>query len=232
MRWSAADVRGTAASVAPWWSLLTSGVPPDTAAALCPPEVAPFLGDAEIKGFGSADVEGALSALSSVARVLAARGYAMPSQTGAVAGIFAGDGGVPKRPVAVAEVSECGVAGDVQRTRKHHGRIWQALCLWPAEVVEALGAEGHPVFAGACGENVLLRGVDWRDVRPGARMRIGTVLAEVSLPTIPCKQIRPFFTGSAVRRIDHDRHPGWSRWYAMVIEPGRIALGDTVEVEP
>jgi MOSC domain-containing protein YiiM len=30
--------------------------------------------------------------------------------------------------------------------------------------------------------------------------------------------------------MSHERHPGWSRWYAAVREPGVIRPGDPVEV--
>lgn len=229
--WSAADVRGTAAAIAPWWALLTTGVPEDLAASVRPPQIEPFLAAAN-RSFGVEEVEAALAALSRVGRELAASGYATPSQSGRVAGVFVGDGGVPKCSVDGATVTAGGLEGDRQSTRKHHGRPWQALCLWSAEVVETLTSEGHPVFPGACGENLLLERIDWATIRPGARIRVGTVLAEVSLPSIPCKQIRPFFTGAAIRRVDHDRHPGSSRWYACVVRPGHVAVGDAVVVEP
>ena len=221
--WSAADIRGTAAAIPPWWELLTAGVPP---------EVVARLGPAAGQPASAHEVEAALAALSRAGRALAAHGYAMPRQQGRVAGVFLGDGGVPKRAVSAAEVGSDGVAGDRQSTRKHHGRVWQALCLWSADVVQALVAEGHPIFPGACGENLLLSGIEWAALRPGARIQIGTVLAEVSMPTIPCKQIRPFFTGGAIKRIDNDRHPGSSRWYASVVSPGHVAVDDAVVVEP
>ena len=234
MKWSAADLRGTAASVEQWWALLTDGVPPAVAEAVRPPQIAPFLSPAPVeKGLPDvAAVEAALTGLSNAGRALADLGYVAKHHTGTVAGVFRNDGGVPKLPVASAEVAASGVVGDRQSTRKYHGRIWQALCLWSADVVAELQAEGHPVFPGACGENLSLAGVEWSALRAGTRLRIGTVLAELSIPTDPCRQIRPFFTGAAIRRIDHYRHAGSARWYATVLEPGRCAAGDAVEVEP
>ena len=230
MRWSAADVRGTAASIRPWWALLTADLPAGAVARLRPAEIEPFLADTPpVADMDS--VEAALRALSVAARRLAAGDFAVAPQTGTVAGIFRGDSGLPKQPAESAEVTVDGLIGDRQRTRKHHGRVWQALCLWSAEVVDTLRGEGHPVFAGACGENLLLSGIDWQVLRPGLRLRIGSAVAEVSLPTIPCKQIRPYFTAAAIRRIDHDRHPGSSRWYATVVQPGHVALGDPISLE-
>ena len=228
MRWSAADLRGTVAVLDEWWALLTAGVPESVAQAHRP-------GALDQVGTASPDVdqvESVLAALSGAGRELAALGYATKPQRGAIAGVFLGDGGVPKQSVGSAEVTVAGLFGDRQRTRKYHGRVWQALCLWSAEVVADLQAEGHPVFAGACGENLSLTGLDWSGLRAGTRMRVGTALIELSLPTDPCRQIKPFFAGGAVRRIDHHGYPGAARWYATVLEPGDVATGDVVDVEP
>ena len=78
-------------------------------------------------------------------------------------------GGVPKLPVDEAVIDLRGVVGDVQKTQRHHGRPWQALCLWSKEKVDLLAAEGHPITYGAAGENVSVTGIDWADVRPGVR---------------------------------------------------------------
>lgn len=235
VKWSNADLKGTATSVEQWWTLLTEGVPPAVAAALLPPEIAQFLPGPHASAERPVTVdavEAVLVALSRAGRTLADLGYVTKQHTGSVAGVFHSDGGVPKSPVASAAVTASGVVGDRQSTRKYHGRVWQALCLWSADVVADLQAEGHPVFPGACGENLSVTGVDWSALRPGTRLRIGTVLAELSIPTDPCRQIRPFFADAAIRRIDHYRHAGSARWYATVVQPGRVAVGDRVEVEP
>jgi hypothetical protein len=48
--------------------------------------------------------------------------------------------------------------------------------------------------------------------------------------TTPCRTIAPFFAGGAFKRIDGERHPGWSRWYAAVERPGPVRPGDVVHV--
>ena len=229
MRWSVADVRGTVAVLDEWWALLTAGVPGDIALELRPAELDAVASEAAPV---AAEVEAGLAALSRAGRRLAGMGYATKPHAGSVAGLFVGDGGVPKHAVDAVEVTRSGLVGDRQRTRKYHGRVWQAVCLWSAEVVADLQAEGHPVFAGACGENLSLLGVGWPNLRAGTRMRVGTTLLELSLPTEPCRQIRRFFIDGGMRRVDHSRHPGAARWYATVLEPGTVAMDDTVEVEP
>jgi MOSC domain-containing protein YiiM len=176
-------------------------------------------------------VHDAIHRLRELGRILHTAGAGVATQTGSVAQLNAGGGGVPKQPVLMADVGRRGLLGDRQGNRKHHGRPFQALCLWSAEVVDALAAEGHPIHAGAAGENVTIVGLDWTTLRPGARVRIGTVLCELSAWATPCRKIDRFFVGRS-ERIGHDRHPGWARVYAWVLEPGVVITGDEVVVEP
>ena len=159
-------------------------------------------------------------------------GDAAPTQHGVVTQLNRSGGGVPKTPVHTVTVGWRGLAGDVQATRVHHGRPWQALCLWSAEVVDALAEEGHPVTPGAAGENVTIRGVDWSTLHGGTIVELGAVRCQLSAPTTPCRKIRRWFRDGDIARIDHDREPGWSRWYAAVLQPGSLTTGDAVVVEP
>lgn len=162
---------------------------------------------------------------------------AIPLATpGIVASLNAGSGGVPKHAVDRVEVDFSGLVGDVQATRKHHGRPFQALSLWSAEVIDALNAEGHSLHPGAAGENITVSGVDWSLVRPGTRLRIGTVMCDVSSYAVPCKQLAHLFVDRNFGRIHHDRDrengEATCRVYATVITPGTIRTGDPVALAP
>jgi MOSC domain-containing protein YiiM len=170
--------------------------------------------------------------LSDVGRGIHALGAGAPRQVGAVAQINVSRGGVPKHPIDEADVGPRGLVGDRQAARQHHGRPLQALCLWETEVIDALRAEGHPIGPGLAGENLTLTGLDWATVRPGVQLRIGTVLAEISAYATPCKKNAGWFADGDFTRMDHDRHPGWSRTYAWVRQPGVVRTGDAVVVEP
>jgi MOSC domain-containing protein YiiM len=149
---------------------------------------------------------------------------------GAVAGLFRSDGGVPKLPIDEAVVGWRGVTGDRQAARVHHGRVWQALCLWSLDVVEALQAEGHPIEPGQAGENISIRGLDWAALRPGTLLHIGDVTVELSAYATPCKKNAAWFVAGDFDRMSHDRHPGTSRLYASVLETGTVRPGDPVTV--
>lgn len=177
-------------------------------------------------------IHDAVHHLSEAGRGLVALGAGAPTQTGAVAQLNRSDGGVPKLPVDAVDVDHRGLVGDRQAARQHHGRPFQALCLWSAEVIEALQAEGHPIGPGRAGENVTIAGIDWTTIRSGVQLRIGDVLAEISAWSTPCWKNAGWFIDGDIDRMDHAHHPGWSRAYAWVRRPGTIRTGDPVVVEP
>jgi MOSC domain-containing protein YiiM len=170
--------------------------------------------------------------LRDVGRGLHALGAGAPTQRGRVVQVSASGGGVPKQPLAVATVDRHGVAGDVQADRRHHGKPLQALSLWSQDVIDDLRAEGHTPYPGGAGENVTVAGIDWTTIRPGVRLRVGTVAAEISAFATPCTKNAQWFSDRDFRRIDHARAPGRSRAYAWVDTPGEIRAGDDVVVEP
>jgi MOSC domain-containing protein YiiM len=145
-----------------------------------------------------------------------------------VASINVSGGGVPKRPIASAAVTAEGVEGDRQRHTDIHGGPERAVCLFSLERIAALRGEGHPIAPGTTGENLTLAGLDWDAVRPGRRLQAGTLRLEVTAYAEPCVTIRDSFRDGAVSCIAQARHPGWSRVYARVLEPGRVAVGDPV----
>jgi MOSC domain-containing protein YiiM len=171
--------------------------------------------------------------LHDVGRIRARLGDGVPTQTGSVAQLNVSGGGVPKQSVGEAKVTTAGMSGDHQNDRVHHGRGFQALCLYSKDVIDALNAEGHPIYPGAAGENITVEGIDWASLRPGAVILIGDELKiELSSYATPCAKNAPWFVDREFRRMLHDTHPGWSRIYATVLEPGRVHTGDQVVVEP
>ncbi len=148
---------------------------------------------------------------------------------GTVVSINVSQGGVPKRPVAGAQLGPSGLAGDAQRW-VHHGGPLRAVCLWSLERIEALRAEGHRLEPGAAGENLTLSGIDWERVSPGVELRVGEVRLRVTEYTRPCRKIAACFVGEDFERISQARCPGWSRVYASVVGGGAVRTGDPVEL--
>ena len=176
------------------------------------------------------------AALSGATPTLRALGHIPSPQTGTLVQLNSSQGGVPKTAVDSAYIGWKGLEGDRQATRKHHGRPFQALSLWSAEVMETLRSEGHHVVPGSAGENITVSGISWNDVRPGTRMRIGEVLCDISSYAVPCKQLAELFVDRDFNRIHHDRDlenkTASCRVYATVVERGNVSPGDPITFEP
>jgi MOSC domain-containing protein YiiM len=147
--------------------------------------------------------------------------------------INASKGGVPKHGLVEAHLAELGVEEDAHHNTKVHGGPDRGLCLYSLEKILALQGERHPIFPGAIGENLTIVGLDWERLEPGARLRVGDqVLIEITGYTRPCRKIVPYFLNGDVERVSQQQHPGWSRLYAKVINPGLVRVGDRVEFVP
>ena len=123
-----------------------------------------------------------------------------------------------------------GIVGDIQADPEHHGGIDQAVCLYSVEIIEALQAEGHPISAGSTGENLTISGLDWDQITPGKRIKVGQTLIETTDYTTPCSKITGSFSDGRSARIHATTHPGWGRMYAKVLISGSVHVGDDVEV--
>lgn len=142
-------------------------------------------------------------------------------------------GGVPKLARAAAFVGGEGVEGDRQANLQVHGGPDRAVCLYALERIQALQAEGHPIFPGAIGENLTLTGLDWDKITPGIILHIGESLKlEITKYTTPCKTITAAFCEGDYGRVSQSNYPGWSRVYARVLNPGLIRPGDLVSILP
>ncbi|HKV43458.1 MAG TPA: MOSC domain-containing protein [bacterium] len=150
------------------------------------------------------------------------------STRGIVRQINVSRGGVPKRPVPSAHVGTAGIEGDGHNDPRHGGPD-AAVCVYSIEAIQRVAAEGHPIAPGTAGENLTVEGLDWSRATPGARLRCGDVVLEVTRYTTPCRTIRGSFRDGVFDRIHHQHHPGDARVYARVLATGTIAVGETIE---
>ena len=146
---------------------------------------------------------------------------------GKVVGIQASTNSVPKTSIAHGIVNYDGLDGDRQMARTHHGRPWQALCIWSDEVIAQHANAGHPIARGSTGENITLSEIDWSKVRPGATLEFGSVKTQVTGYAIPCKKNARWFSDGDYQRLSHELG-AVSRVYCLVTQPGSVAVGDTV----
>ena len=139
-------------------------------------------------------------------------------------------GGVPKLRREAAAVKRGGVEGDRQRDLEHHGGPQRAVSLYSLELIEKLRAEGHPIVAGAIGENLTLAGIDWSAMTPGRRLEVGAVKLELTSYAAPCNIIAGAFHDGRSSRVAQKTHAGWSRLYARVLQEGGVRIGDRVRL--
>jgi MOSC domain-containing protein YiiM len=147
-------------------------------------------------------------------------------------------GGVPKRPVAEAVVTPLGIRGDSHDHPQIHGGPRKALLLMAMETIEQLKARGYPLFAGALGENITMRGIDPKQLRAGHQFRLGTAVIELTKLRVPCATLDVY--GPEIRGEIFDAQvkagdaasPRWgmSGFYAKVLADGLVRPGDPIEL--
>ena len=159
--------------------------------------------------------------------------------TGAIAQISISRAGVPKRAVRQAVLTTLGIEGDACAHPEIHGGPRQAVLLMTAETIDQLIARGYPVFYGAMGENLTTRGIDRRMLRAGQRYRVGGAVIELTKIRVPCDTQDVY--GPQIRAEIYDQQveagditsPRWamSGFYAAVLQPGLVQLGDEMRLE-
>ena len=142
--------------------------------------------------------------------------------------LAASRGGVPKLAIRQARVTPVGFDVDTQKHKKIHGGPERALCLFSLEVLQKLQAEGHPIYPGSTGENVLISGLDWAALAPGARIALGDeVIVELTRTATPCKNIAESFIDRKFQRLGE---PNEMRWYSSVEREGVVRVAMPVRV--
>lgn len=155
---------------------------------------------------------------------------------GTVAQINISRGGVPKYPVPERLITPLGIEGDLCAHPRIHGGPRQALLLICAEAIELLAGKGYPVFFGALGENITMRGIDHRQLRIGQRFRIGEAFVELTKVRGPCSALDIY--GSSIKQEMYDRQvkagdPASPRWgisgmYATILRTGTVRQEDII----
>jgi MOSC domain-containing protein YiiM len=158
--------------------------------------------------------------------------------TGSIVQINISPGGIPKWPIAEADVTPEGIRGDSWAHPQFHGGPRQAVLLITSEGIDELIAQGYPLYAGALGENLTLAGLDRRQMRIGQRYRAGEVLLELTKIRTPCDTLDVY--GPSIKQAVYDAQvkagdvssPRWglSGFYARVLRPGVVRQRDIIQL--
>jgi MOSC domain-containing protein YiiM len=147
-------------------------------------------------------------------------------------------GGVPKHAVPEAMITPVGLEGDAWAHPQIHGGPDQRVLIVAAEALDDLAARGFPVFYGAFGENLTVRGASLQSFRAGQTWRAGDAILELTKIRVPCSTLDVYGRGiqqeiydERVRRGDATS-PLWARsgFYASVRRPGRVSPGAPFEL--
>lgn len=146
--------------------------------------------------------------------------------------------GIWKVPVPVIEVRApgprgsglgSGVVGDLVANSRHHGGDDQAVYAVAREELDHWASVlDRELPDGTFGENLTTAGTDVDAALVGECWRVGGAVLQVRGPRIPCATFaaRMGERGWVSRFADHGRTGA----YLAVLEPGRISVGDGVEV--
>ncbi len=142
--------------------------------------------------------------------------------------------GIHKKPMqGPVRVGKLGIEGDEQADLTVHGGLNKAVyaypsehyAFWAAQRLAALKRE-EPLPPGSMGENLTLQGVLEDGVWIKDKLRIGSVLLEVTEPRQPCYKFnaKMGFSHAAKMMVQ----AGYSGFYLRVIETGELQSGDEV----
>lgn len=135
-----------------------------------------------------------------------------------------------KAPVAGAvAVAELGLAGDEQGDRARHGGPDKAICVFPAEhYLHFERLLERRLERPAFGENLTTRDLTEQGACIGDVLRIGSVLAQVSLPRNPCYRLAARY---GVKQLPlWLERSGRTGFYLRVLEAGELREGCPVEL--
>lgn len=141
--------------------------------------------------------------------------------------------GIFKHPVAgPVAVGHIQMAGDKQADLINHGGAdkavygypWEHYARWANELVR------DDFEPGQFGENLTTEGVFESELSIGDRLRIGSVLLEVSQPRMPCYKLNIRMKSPAFSKIF--LKSGCVGFYFRVLEEGVLQAGDPITLTP
>lgn len=117
--------------------------------------------------------------------------------------------------------SEWGLVGDA-----HGGKWHRQVSLLSADRVAEFNEKGANVRPGAFGENLVVAGIDFRSLPVGTLLRCGDVLLEMTQIGKECHSHCAIYHKMGECIMPREGV------FARVLEPGRIAVGDEMSIQP
>ena len=143
------------------------------------------------------------------------------------------EAGLPKIGISSADVTRSGFKGDFNnfRFKKKDNDPNMAIMILCMDIIDDLNKEGWPVKPGDLGENITLIDLPYDTIKPKQRYQIGAATVEISFICDPCATLQVLSYVQKANLKDFIKTLLKRRgWYAKVIEPGPIHIGDPVEI--
>jgi len=140
--------------------------------------------------------------------------------------------GIGKSEVtAPVMIDAAGLVGDAVCNTKHHGGPDQAILLEGSLTLDWWAVRlGRPIPPGTFGENLVIEGLDNRQMAVGDRLRIGAVLLEATAARIPCNTLATRMGDPKFASLYNEAtRPGI---YCRVLSGGVLDGGLAVSLEP
>lgn len=156
-----------------------------------------------------------------------------------VGGLFAGPANppasMPKAALDAVDISTDGLEGDrnLYRHAKKAGDPDMAVLLLTREELDTLAGKGWSFDPGDMGENILLEGIALADLaQPDRTLAIGEVRLQISRICDPCSTMHecPGVGEGNITRLMAESL-GLRGWYARVLSPGTVRIGDAVSLD-
>ncbi|HEY3841451.1 MAG TPA: MOSC domain-containing protein [Bryobacteraceae bacterium] len=139
-------------------------------------------------------------------------------------------------------ITTLGLEGDGWAHPHIHGGPRQRVLIISAEMIDELAARGFPVFYGALGENLTVRGLTLESLRAGQTWRAGDAMIELTKVRKPCATLDVYRhpDGRPIQAELYDDRvqagdftsPLWARsgFYALVHRQGLVTPGAPFEL--
>ncbi|WP_424952279.1 MOSC domain-containing protein [Deinococcus sp.] len=142
-----------------------------------------------------------------------------------------GRSGIFKRPASgPVRVGTLGLVGDHIVDTESHGGPEQAIYVFTQPDYDHWSERlGQTLATGTFGENLLISDLESASLAIGERLRIGSVLLEITSARIPCVTLAVRMNDPEfVKTFRQVRRPGF---YARVLEEGEVAAGQPFQLE-
>lgn len=163
------------------------------------------------------------------------------SLIGEIIQVSVSPGGMPKWPIPAGEIHTLGIEGDAHAHPRFHGGPRKALLLVSDEDLAELRELGYNVIPGSLGENLTVRGMNFRELRSGMRLQAGAAIVELTTLRVPCRSLDVYNADGkqiqgelfdAKAKAGDPTTPRWARggFYASVVQAGSVRPGDILKL--